>query len=255
MRVLKYPSLSVGVVGAWCPSVDNSRSTRLTDFSGYGSHGTLTNMDPGTDWVASGGKIALDFDGTNDYVAIPFSFVSTEITMSCWIKTTSSTTALTAMSCNNAASDGTLFKMGSGLTTGDKAGFQIRSDTFGSGSFGDSTTTINTGLWFHLAMILRISGSWDGYVNGVREAGVSGLGADVWTFTKSAIGCLDRSSTAQFWLGAVDDARVYNRALTPPEFTTLALRRGIAYETRRSRIGKATATTRNRNNMLIGCGF
>jgi len=38
------------------------------------NHGTLTNMDPATDWVRGGhrgGSGALDFDGTNDYVSAP----------------------------------------------------------------------------------------------------------------------------------------------------------------------------------------
>ena len=42
----------------------------MIDRSGYGNHGTLTNMDPGTDWVPSGGKLALDFDVSNDYVSV-----------------------------------------------------------------------------------------------------------------------------------------------------------------------------------------
>jgi len=36
--------------------------TKAFDVSGYGNHGTLTNMDPATDWVASPYGRALDFD-------------------------------------------------------------------------------------------------------------------------------------------------------------------------------------------------
>ena len=46
-------------------------SNKWFDISRYGNHGTLTNMDPATDWVGNsrpGGYGALDFDGTNDYV-------------------------------------------------------------------------------------------------------------------------------------------------------------------------------------------
>jgi hypothetical protein len=42
----------------------------LLDRSGYGNHGTLTNMDAGTDWVGSQYGWALDFDGVDDYVSI-----------------------------------------------------------------------------------------------------------------------------------------------------------------------------------------
>jgi len=65
-----YPSLRQGLVGAWCPSLGATGYT-LHDQSGYNNHGTLTNMDAGTDWVASGDGLALDFDGANDYIDIP----------------------------------------------------------------------------------------------------------------------------------------------------------------------------------------
>ncbi|HMQ77766.1 MAG TPA: hypothetical protein PKE21_16900, partial [Flavobacteriales bacterium] len=36
---------------------DDGTGTQLLDISGQGNHGTLTNMDPGTDWVLSGAPI------------------------------------------------------------------------------------------------------------------------------------------------------------------------------------------------------
>ena len=59
-------------IAAWIPSLDTAGNgtTTLTDLVGS-NHGTLTNMDAGTDWVAdtsNGGVRALDFDGVNDYV-------------------------------------------------------------------------------------------------------------------------------------------------------------------------------------------
>jgi hypothetical protein len=41
------------------------------DVSGYGSHGTLTDMDPATDWVLTERGRALSFDETDDYVDVP----------------------------------------------------------------------------------------------------------------------------------------------------------------------------------------
>lgn len=60
----------LGSIAALCPSKDTSGdgTTTLTDFTGVGN-GTLTNMDASTDWVTDDGKRALDFDGSNDYVA------------------------------------------------------------------------------------------------------------------------------------------------------------------------------------------
>ena len=95
----QYPNLWQGCVGAWCPSVDRSRSTLLTDFSGRGNNGLLTGMDPGTDWVASNDKIALDFNmaETNRVVT---TFNSTKlydlsrVTISVWFRARSSGEAL-----------------------------------------------------------------------------------------------------------------------------------------------------------------
>ena len=62
-------NILTGLVGAWCPSLGPSGYT-LLDRSGRGNHGTLTNMDAGSDWLGMPGGWALDFDGTNDSVAI-----------------------------------------------------------------------------------------------------------------------------------------------------------------------------------------
>lgn len=58
---------SQNIVGRWCPSA-GATGFRLLDRSGRRNHGTLTNMDPPTDWLVSTGKGVLDFDGTNDRV-------------------------------------------------------------------------------------------------------------------------------------------------------------------------------------------
>jgi len=55
-----------GCVGLW--SFQEGAGTKAFDLSGYGNHGTLNNMDPATDWVASPYGRALDFD--DDYVSL-----------------------------------------------------------------------------------------------------------------------------------------------------------------------------------------
>ncbi|MFQ5641449.1 MAG: LamG-like jellyroll fold domain-containing protein [bacterium] len=45
------------------------QGTQLFDMSGNGNHGTLTNMDPATDWSVNQFGIYLDFDGVDDMVS------------------------------------------------------------------------------------------------------------------------------------------------------------------------------------------
>ena len=82
------PSLprSHNIVGRWVPSA-GATGYRLVDRSGRSNHGTLTNMDAASDWVASGGKLALDFDGADDGVTASFrTQATTQLTMSVWAR-------------------------------------------------------------------------------------------------------------------------------------------------------------------------
>lgn len=75
------------LVGAWCPAVSGSDGFLLRDLSGNGYHGTLTNMDPATDWVTNNGYQALDFDGSNDGIVTPAIPFFPNITAVCWLVT------------------------------------------------------------------------------------------------------------------------------------------------------------------------
>jgi hypothetical protein len=67
----EHPELWRGVRGYWAPCLGPS-GTRLHDVGGLNNWGTLTNMDAATDWVVDGGRYALDFDGSNDVVDVPW---------------------------------------------------------------------------------------------------------------------------------------------------------------------------------------
>jgi len=56
------------LAGAWL--FNEGRGNRLWDVSGERHTGTLTDMDPATDWVAGPHGYALAFDGTNDRVIV-----------------------------------------------------------------------------------------------------------------------------------------------------------------------------------------
>ena len=80
----EYPELWQGLVGAWSPCLSPPGGTVLRELSGKGNHGTLTLMDPATDWVLSQGKGALDFDGSNDYVTFPAQTYTGDWTFVAW---------------------------------------------------------------------------------------------------------------------------------------------------------------------------
>jgi len=64
------PELWDGLVGLWPLAAGGG--VDAYDLSGYGNHGTLTNMDPATDWVPSPYGWALDLKNTAvQYLTIP----------------------------------------------------------------------------------------------------------------------------------------------------------------------------------------
>lgn len=54
-----------------CTLINEGAGGTVYDISGRDNHGTLTDMDPDTDWRGGPDGWVLDFDGSNDYIAFP----------------------------------------------------------------------------------------------------------------------------------------------------------------------------------------
>jgi len=78
---------------AWVPSQDDSGNGTATLHALVGSvTGTLTSMDPATDWVAdtgAGGIRRIDMDGNNDYIISSVEIAVQQRTMNIWVYITS----------------------------------------------------------------------------------------------------------------------------------------------------------------------
>src|SRR3989344_4032944 len=81
------PMANSGLVGYWSME-EGTGNSRTFDRSGNGNTGTLTNMDPLTDWVngATSTGQALDFDGSDDYVLTTLSTALNDFTACAWFK-------------------------------------------------------------------------------------------------------------------------------------------------------------------------
>jgi hypothetical protein len=229
----RYASLRQGLVGAWCPSLGAS-GFRLIDRSGYNNHGTLTNMDPGTDWVASGGKLALDFDGSND--TANFKAITT-INGACslWINPRAYN-AVVAGSVGNGAYM---------LYIESNALYYKAQDSFTSVAY---TLPLNT---FSHYCVSRTLSTVSFYINGVFLG--SGSVTANSTVTVSNFG---NYSTGGFpFNGQLDDIRLYTRALTPSEIQLLYTGgRGVGLIPERIKHRRKTtaAATNRRRRILIG---
>ena len=233
----KYPSLWDGCVGAWAPSLGATGLT-LRGESVYGNHGTLMNMDPASDWVVSGGKGALDFDGhpwldtwelrNRIEVNVSLSMIS-DFSVSCWVRLASNLQSGAFFKLGGSSGDGVAVGVGDYLDTNANNLVSLRE------SLAWHTTVFDLGtLWFHCVYrYTHATTSHEVFIDATSRQTFSGgiQGASVSTL---AIGGYTSAGSEQRYANHhSDDIRIYNRALTPSEIRALATRRGIAYESRR----------------------
>ncbi len=231
----EYPSLRQGLVGAWCPSLGASGLT-LIDRSGRNNHGTLTNMGGQDNWQASGSGVALSFDGTNDHVVATQDFTGTRVTFSVW-----------AYFRTNPANFPMILQLR--RSTGANAVHCVQmlhrpnGDTFGGGSGSRITFSINgatTNASFPRVALTALRwnhycGTYNGATLSLYENGVLALSSSFTTAISSGINQLNignnLGNTGDGYLnGLIDDARIYDRVLTPAEILVLASRRGIGLQ-------------------------
>jgi len=219
---------NTGLVGYW--PMNEGRGAEAGDFSGQANHGTLTNMDPSTDWVPGKRGKALDFDGGNDFVdisysALDFPSATSEITLSAWVKTsTVGDASIFGFRDSGSGSPVMDFQIGNDGIDNDNTGFVsfiVRDD----GSVGlthfHSSTDLRDGNWHHVVATIDSSKNMKIYVDGIQDgSGTHTMTAGITTDTKR-IGDESINGNIDEMDGQIDEVRIYNRALTAAEVSAL----------------------------------
>lgn len=209
----------------YCPSRDTAGNgtTTLTGLVA-GNNGTLTNMDPETDWVedtSAGGVRALDFDGSNDYVTIPHNSVlnpgSSPFSISCWIKPPNSNQYGPILQKRN--SDGGIGQLyalavatsGFDATVGKKVSFSLLWNSTTVVRSSHTTADVADGNWHHVVAV------WTGsvikiYVDGVDQSLTSEASTGTVSVGMSPSGALRFGTNVPggfHYTGRQDDLRLY----------------------------------------------
>ena len=237
----EYPSLRQGLVGCWVPSLGAS-GLSLIDRSGRNNHGTLTNMAGQDNWRASGSGVALSFDGSNDFVRANHQRPASvyPVTLTAWMRSANlNTTAITngnAFTPVMLANTANLVNIRVEVVnianvllvrtiTQNAAGTVAR-------EFRATAFTLNSD-WNHYCGVFLDGTTQQVYYNGVLQAGsASGTEPTISGIESAYIGGFRYNTSLIYGSvnGLVDDARIYNRALTAPEFRLLASRPGIGLQ-------------------------
>ena len=265
-------SLTDGIIGCWSPSIRGS-GYLLPDLSGRGNHGVLTNMDAGTDWPGAtvrgvSGRV-LDFDGTDDQIKVPSSYLQftgpqfvgmwvlwRTITIAnrpqLWTMGDLSGNFATQMACG-------INNIGSGTSEGTSR-LTLNAYTGALGTWGRAytNTTFGTRLneWIHL-LFGHDGTTWKIYVNGVSDAVVDQTTGPQ-AMTSAASLYIGSSATARYTDGQIGETVFWRRTVTNAEAVELfrqgngAIGRQLTGQTRRRVYGFAPATGARRRRILTG---
>ena len=208
-------ALSNGLMGYWPldGSTSNWTTGKTNDLSGQSHTGQFVAMSTSSSPTA--GKVggALNFNGSTQYITVAGTPVSFPLTMSAWIKSTSSTGSQVIISSHDTSNGG--------YRIADLNG-QL-DFTLGAVSDYSCALSIPVNTWTYVAVTVPGNNSTATcYVNsgsGMRTATVS-IGALSGGNTTYVIG--EGFSNAYF-SGAIDELRVYNRLLSSQEIQNLYL--------------------------------
>lgn len=253
----RYPELWEGCVGAWAPCLGPT-GLRLHDLSRYRNWGTLTNMNAATDWVVSGGRYALDFDGSNDLVNCGnAASVTGPLTVEVWCRRTGAvapnSSGLAGRYVGNPTADRQYLLYIS--VTDSSYNFIVSSNGTSVVNLAASATSVLNTL-DHVVGVYVPSQRLEIFVNG-RSVGLTTTSVPSSLFSSAAPFRLatqffstDDSRTA--FNGQIFQTTVWNRYLNSNEIKTLSTRIGIAYERRKRRSVYVPRTSSLRRKILTG---
>lgn len=259
-------ALSDGLIGYWSPWLGSS-GYRLIDRTRYANHGTLTNMDAGTDWVGATVQgrsgFALDFDGLSDvsnrdFVSlgspIGLNKVQTGLSVFLWIKPTSVSGTRTIWSAYKSTVNSELYSM----IRLEGTTLKYYTSTSAGGFQAVGTLTITNNTWslvgFTVAGTIASAVSTT-FINLSSQANnLSALSATPADGVDFRISAPQSTTSAEAFQGQVAEACGWNRVLNLTEAQHLyRLGPGWYQPYQRKRYAFVAGVTFNRRRRIL-CG-
>lgn len=236
-------TLANGLVGLWTMDGADTVWTSATagtetDRSPGGTNtGTLTNMSRTT--TPAQGKLgqALNFvSASTQYVSLGTGINPAAVTYSAWIKASSFPAAYNAVIVRD---DGSTGKSTIYIKSNGKIAIYNNVSGGNAGYDGTGSHTLSAGIWYYVAFTYDSTSGLVGYVNGESDGTASANGTINTNVTNTRIGS-DPANASREWDGVIDEARIYNRALTAAEAKQLYL------------LGAATANSSQNSRLTNG---
>lgn len=199
-------SLKSGLLGWWSYDGKNMINGRALDLSGNGNSAYLNSISTTTFFVPGRIGQGFNFDGVNDFavaqsnITIPANNI---FSFSFWVR-------------DNGLSSGATISIGSNVFCGrNGTAFNCTVDGNSSGSAITPTNFFDR-KWHHVVYLVN------GNNQSIYKDGVAGTPAtETVTSPSGTVRFGNRPSSSSFFLGVLDDMRVYNRLLSASEIMEL----------------------------------
>ncbi len=207
--------LGSDLVGWW--NFNEGSGTTARDISGYDNHGTIVGATY-VDGVPGTGGTALEFDGVGDYVETSHSVnYSEDFTVSAWLKRSVRDNWVRAVDLSGGDYPGLI-----GIHSNNAGFFGYRdSDNSPRATYYSIDNYVNVYEWFHVTIVKGDVGEdypyRYAYVNGILSSSLKLTDINEDYEGNLTIG----GSGNRAWPGFIDDVRIYSRALTTFEVSTL----------------------------------
>ena len=213
---------TAGLVGCW-PMEENA-GTVLIDATAYGNDGNLTGSPS---WVTGKtGAYALYLNGSTNALVPddPSLDIANQITLAAWVKPEQTTTQNLIKKAVNSNTNGYELSLAAAGSAADQKYFVRFNQTTSGDTYRVNSTMkypADGSTWVHVAA------TYDGttirlYLAGVLNNSLTPTTPPAIVTNNLSLGIGADSNGANRYKGAMDDARIYNRALNLQQIETLA---------------------------------
>ena len=218
--------IQVGLAGYW--TFDDGVGKKAADASGGGHEGELRN---GASWTPGKRGGALALDGAGDFVIVPHApgldLGSASFTISVWIKLSGKSPGRIVTKLNTGQAAGWSFDVNMGLSARAKPGYlRIRVTDTNDVTVDHSVDAgLRTGEWTHVAVIAdRKAATLRFFARGKQVGSSKKIGSLTGRIENRgdiSLGVVP-SLMHHYFAGALDDLRIYRRALSAGDIAGLA---------------------------------
>jgi hypothetical protein len=192
--------------------------TSWNDLSGNSNTGTLTNGPTFSD----GNQRSIVFDGTNDYVNIPYNVnlnPSSNISVSLWLTLTATdTTIRNPIDMSATASEDLYFIYWRADLSPKRWGWGVKQSNNTYAETTSTATNFSTNTWYNIALVANSSaGQVYFYYNGILDSGVAYNGTIKQNASATLSIAADAANSRRYWQGNISNTLIYNRSLSTAE--------------------------------------